>query len=136
MLRNILAIIAGFVIGSLVNVGLVSLGPMLIAPPPGLDMTSVESLREGAQLLQPRHYLFPFLAHALGTLVGATAAFLLAASYKRAIALGIGVFFLAGGVAASFMIPSPAWFIALDLLLAYVPMGWLGAIIGRRLTSH
>ena len=27
---------------------------------------------------------------------------------------------------ASLMIPAPAWFIATDLLLAYLPMAWLG----------
>jgi hypothetical protein len=45
----------------------------------------------------------------------------------------IGVIFLCGGVAASFMIPAPAWFIALDLLAAYLPMAWLGIQLGTRL---
>lgn len=43
----------------------------------------------------------------------------------------IGGGFLAGGVAAAFMIPAPAWFIALDLLLAYLPMAWLAIAAGR-----
>lgn len=135
MLRNTVAVLVGVVLGGIVNMGLVTAGPTLIAPPAGLDMTSVESLREGAHMLEPKHFLFPFLGHALGTLAGALAAFLIAASYKTAIALGIGVFFLIGGVAASTMIPSPAWFVALDLLGAYVPMGWLAVNIGRRMLS-
>ena len=33
-----------------------------------------------------------------------------------------------GGIAAVRMMPStPAWFAALDLGVAYLPMGWLGA---------
>jgi hypothetical protein len=32
-------------------------------------------------LFEPRHFVMPFLAHALGTLAGALAAFLIAATY-------------------------------------------------------
>jgi hypothetical protein len=40
--------------------------------------------------------------------------------------------FLSGGVAASFMIPAPKWFVALDLLAACLPMAWLATQIGAR----
>ena len=75
----------------------------------------------------------PFLAHAVGTLAGALAAYLIAATYRAQIAYVIGAVFLCGGVAASFMIPAPAWFIALDLLAAYLPMAWLSIQIGARM---
>ncbi len=39
----------------------------------------------------------------------------------------IAVFFLAGGIANVLMLPSPTWFIILDLVVAYIPMGYLGA---------
>ena len=44
-----------------------------------------------------------------------------------------GVVFLLGGIAASFMIPAPAWFIVLDLVVAYLPMAWLAGRLGARL---
>jgi len=78
----------------------------------------------------------PFLAHAPGTLAGALGGCLIAVTHRLPIALAIGVLFLCGGVAASFMIPAPAWFIALDLPLAYIPMAWLGARLGARLTRR
>jgi hypothetical protein len=31
------------------------------------------------------------------------------------------------------MIPAPAWFIALDVLAAYLQMAWLGIRIGTRM---
>lgn len=93
-------------------------------------MTTPEGIKAAIPLMQPIHFLMPFLAHALGTLVGALIAALLAASNKLRIALGIGVFFLIGGIAACFMIPTPAWFMAVDLLLAYIPMAYLGAMLG------
>ena len=39
---------------------------------------------------------------------------------------GLGAFFLLGGIVNVFMLPSPAWFTVLDLVGAYIPMGWLG----------
>jgi hypothetical protein len=45
----------------------------------------------------------------------------------------IGFVFLGAGIAACFMIPAPAWFMATDLLLAYLPMAWLAIQVGRRI---
>ncbi len=126
VIRNILAVIAGLVIGSLVNFGLITIGPNVIPPPPGVDVMDMESLKASMHLFEPRHFIFPFLAHALGTLVGAIVASFLAASHKMKFAIGVGAFFLLGGIMSSFMIPAPTWFIALDLIGAYIPMGWLG----------
>lgn len=135
LLRNVLAILAGIVLGGVVNMALITLGPSLIPPPAGVDVSSAESLSQAMHLFQSRHFIMPFLAHALGTLAGALAAYLIAASYKAQMAYGIGAFFLCGGVAASFMIPAPVWFIALDLLAAYLPMAWLGIQMGARMTQ-
>ena len=132
LLRNLLAFLAGLVLGGAVNMALVLLGPALIPPPAGVDVTNAESLARGVHLLEPRHFVMPFLAHALGTLVGALAAYLIAATHRVQVAFVIGVFFLIGGITASFIIPAPAWFIALDLIAAYIPMAWLATRIGDR----
>jgi hypothetical protein len=133
LLRNILAVIAGLAIGGALNSALIALSPSLIPPPPGVDLNNPESLSNAIHLFEPRHFVMPFLAHALGTLAGALAAYLIAATHRARIAYVIGALFLCGGVAASFMIPAPAWFIALDLLVAYLPMAWLAIRIGARM---
>ena len=133
LLRNVGAVLLGIVVGSLVNMAIIAVGPALVPPPAGVDVDTAEGLAAGIHLFQPRHFLAPFLAHALGTLAGALVAWLVAASHKAAFAWAIGAVFLAGGVAAAVMIPAPAWFIALDLLLAYLPMAWLAIRAGRRL---
>lgn len=132
LLRNVLAVIAGIVIGGVVNMALIALSPLLIPHPAGVDVSSPEGLSSAMHLFEPRHFVMPFLAHAVGTLAGALAAYLIAASHKALIAYVIGALFLCGGLAASFMIPAPTWFIALDLLAAYLPMAWLGIQIGTR----
>jgi hypothetical protein len=132
-LRNVLALLAGIAIGGGVNMALITLSPWLIPPPAGVDVNNAESLSKAIHLFAPRHFVMPFLAHAAGTLAGALAAYLIAASYKVQMAYVIGAIFLCGGLAASFMIPAPAWFIALDLLAAYLPMAWLGVHMGTRI---
>lgn len=136
VLRNVLAVIAGLVVGSALNMLLITVGPMIIHLPAGVDMSNPESLSKGMHLLGPQHFIMPFLAHALGSLAGALTAYLIAASYKMHIAIAVGILFLCGGVAASFMIPAPVWFIALDLLVAYLPMAWLGTKVGAGLRQE
>ena len=135
ILRNIFALLIGIAVGGGVNMGLIVLGPSLIPPPAGVDVTNAESFRAAIHLFEPRHYVVPFAAHALGTLAGALAGFLLAATQRTAISCGIGAVFLFGGIAASFMIPAPVWFVGLDLVIAYIPMTWLGLTIGKRMRS-
>jgi hypothetical protein len=117
-------------VGGLVNSALIMLSPSLIPPPAGVNVNDPESLRTSMHLFEPRHFIMPFLAHALGTLAGAFTAYSIAVTHKLPLALAVGVVFLCGGVAASFMIPAPTWFIALDLIVAYIPMAWLGARLG------
>jgi len=130
--RNILAVIAGLAVGSIVNMALVMAGSSLIPLPDGVDPNDMESFKANAHLFEPKHFLTPFLAHALGTLIGAMTAAFIAVGPKRMCAWIVGGFFLLGGVAAAFLIPAPAWFVALDLIIAYVPMAWLGHLLATR----
>jgi hypothetical protein len=126
LIWNILAIVAGVFAGSLVNIVLVNIGPMVIPLPEGADVSTMEKLQESMALFTPANFLFPLLGHALGTLAGAFVAAKLAASHSMKIALGIGLFFLVGGIAAMQMLGGPAWFLVTDLVASYIPMGYLG----------
>lgn len=132
IIKNILAVVAGIIVGMVVNMGLVMIGASIIPAPAGVDVMDPESIAASLDLFGPQNFIFPFLAHALGTLVGAFVAAKLAASHKMRYGLGIGFFFLIGGIAAVAMIPAPVWFIALDLIVAYLPMGWLGGKLADR----
>jgi hypothetical protein len=121
---NIIAVICGIVVGSAMNMLIIYYGPLVIPPPEGVDTTTAEGLKAGMNLMKPVHYIVPFVAHFAGTFVGAFVAARIAVTHKMKFALGIGFFFLLGGIAASFMIPAPLWFIAVDLLLAYIPAAY------------
>ena len=134
VLRNILAFILGLVIGSVVNGGLVTIGMQVVPLPAGADTSTMEGLQEAMKSFTPMNFLFPFLAHALGTLAGAFVAAKLAATRPMTLAVGIGLLFLLGGIFMVISVGGPVWFIAADLLLAYLPMAYLGAVLagGKR----
>jgi hypothetical protein len=131
-LRMLMSVVLGFVLGSVVNMALVMVSGHVIAPPAGSDVTTMEGLKASLPLFEPRHFLFPFLAHALGTLCGAIAACWMAPGKSAIAAYIVGGLFLLGGIANTLMLPSPVWFTTLDLLLAYLPMAWLGQALVRR----
>ena len=124
--RNILAVVAGIIIGGFINMGIIMLSGSVIPPPEGVNPADMESLAENMHRFGPQHFIMPFLAHALGTLIGAFIAAKIAVGKKMYYALAIGIFFLLGGIANAFMLPAPAWFIIVDLTGAYIPMAWLG----------
>ena len=125
-IRNILAVIAGLILGGIVNMTIIAISGSIIPPPAGADMTTMEGVKAAMPLLEPKHFLMPFLAHAVGTFVSALVAALIAVSHQMKIAIGIGVFSLLAGISAVMMIPAPLWFDVVDLVVAYIPMGYLG----------
>lgn len=135
-LRVALAVVAGLVAGSVVNMALIAVSGKVIAPPAGADVTTMEGLKGSLHLFEPRHFVFPFLAHALGTLVAAAVACWLAPGRSTLPAYVVGGLFLLGGIANALMLPAPAWFIAADLVLAYLPAAWLGQALAGRVLSR
>lgn len=132
-LRNMTWIFVGIVMGSIVNLCLVSLGMVLIPPPGGLDLSDPEVLKDNIKLLPPKSFLFPWLAHALGTLIGAFLVARYAAMKPFVGATVIAAFFLNGGLMMVLSVGGPKWFIGADLLLAYLPMAFIGGSLGGHL---
>lgn len=129
IVRNILAVIAGAVIGSLVNGSLIMMSSFIIPPPNGADVTTEEGLKSAMHLFEPKHFIMPFLAHAIGTLIGAVVAVAIAANNKMKMAIIVSILFLMGGIANVLMLPAPMWFNILDLVAAYFPMAFLAGKI-------
>jgi hypothetical protein len=112
--------------------GIIMISGSIIPPPEGGDITTMEGLKETMHLFEPKHFIFPFLAHALGTFVGAFVATKIAATRKMLMALIIGLFFLIGGTVNIAMLGGPMWFTALDIIMAYMPMAYLGWMLAKK----
>ena len=127
-LKNIIALVAGIVIGAAVNMGIVNISGFIIPPPEGADLTTMEGVKAAMPHFETKHFLMPFLAHAIGTLAGASITAFFAAGRNMRLSLIVGLVFFAGGAMAVYMLPeAPVWFDAVDLILAYFPMAFLGA---------
>lgn len=126
IVRNILAVIVGLVVGSMVNMAIIAAGHAIMPPPAGFDGNSMEGVATTIHLLQPVDFIVPFLAHAVGPFVGVLVAMFIAASSRKVIVIILGCLFLAGGIAANIMIPAPMWYRVVDVVLAYIPMAFLG----------
>lgn len=129
-LKSFLIVLFGFIVGSIVNMAFTTIGPYIVPLPQGVDVSTIEGLNAGMHLMETKHFLFPFLAHALGTFAGA---YFVARNCKRnklKLALTIGVLFLFGGIYMVFTVSSPQWFAITDLVFAYIPMAYLAGKLG------
>ena len=124
---EILLIIACLLLGGLLNQQIIDIQSYFIPLPAGFNLSSEEGMKQSMKLLSARHFLFPFLAHALGTLLSSSLAviFLKNSARLRYILWLIGGLFFAAGTYMVIILPSPWWFNAVDLILAYFPMAWL-----------
>ena len=125
IIKNILAIFGGVVIGMVVNMGLIITGNQLIPFEEGMNPMN-------AMNWEIKYFIFPFLGHTIGTSSGAFITSKFSASYHMLFAMCIGIFFLIGGISMVFILPAPIWFIVIDLVFAYLPMGWLGWKISNK----
>ena len=134
ILKNILAVLFGWLAGSVINMGIIRIGHLML-PISDLDPNDMESLARVMPTLDFKYFIFPFLAHAFGTLGGATIAGWIASAQKMKFSLGIGFLFLLGGIWVNYLIPGPVWFAITDIALAYLPMAWLGGKIAKKLSK-
>lgn len=127
VLLAIFGVIIGVFIGGTVNMGIIMLSDSIIPLPAGVDGSDMNSLAAGMHLFEPKNFIMPFLAHALGTFAGAFIAGFVARKYKLQVGLTVGGIFLFGGISMAISLPAPMWFNVTDIVFAYLPMGWLAS---------
>lgn len=129
-LRNVIAVIIGLSIGMTLNGYLIGISGSIIPLPEGMDPNNPDHLKKYMPLFETRHFVMPFIAHALGTLISALITVLIAASNHMKLAMIIAIFSLIGGVLIALMIGSPWLATIVDWLFAYFPMAFIGAKLG------
>jgi hypothetical protein len=131
-LKIALAIFGGLLVGGIVNMSIINISGSLIPPPEGADLSNMEGLKKAMVFFEPKHFLMPFLAHALGTFSGALICSLIVKEYKFICSLIVGLFFFIGGLTMVLQLPSPIWFNIVDLAFAYFPMAWVGSLLIKK----
>ncbi|MFM2228348.1 MAG: hypothetical protein RL664_1691 [Bacteroidota bacterium] len=132
---NVFVFVACVFAGGIANGLIINYSDAIIPPPVGSNLTTEEGLKAAMAVMEPKHFIMPFLAHAIGTLVGAFFVTLFIKDRKLFRALLVGFLFFLGGAWMVFELPSPLWFDAVDLGLAYIPMAWIGYKLGLRFSK-
>src|SRR5579883_2308525 len=135
VLRSILAVLLGFVVASGVIGVIEHISHAIFPPPAGLDPSNAEATHRALASMPAGAYLFIVLAWALGTFSGAWVAGLVAKNGKRVHALIIGFAFLAVGIIMMMLLPHPAWFMILGLLI-YLPAAYAGGELAERMARR
>ena len=129
---NILSVLVGVFIGAIVNMAILMMSSAIIAPPKGVDMTSDAGINAAMPLLEPKHFLMPFLAHAIGTFVAVYLATRFSKTKAIRIPIIIASIYLIGGIMEVMNLNAPLWFNVIDLLGAYFPMAFIAFKWGKR----
>ncbi len=128
MFKQILLLLLGLVAGSIANMGVLQIAGLLI-PSPVPEGASIEEMAAFMDQFEWFHFIGPWLAHAAGTLVGASIVRKWS-SFPQTFPWVVAGFFFFGGLSMVFLLPgTPVGFILADLVGAYFPMAALSMVL-------
>jgi hypothetical protein len=126
IVRNILAVIAGFVVGSALISAVQYLNYQLNPPPPGLDPSKAEDIVKMMEGVTVPVLLMVEFSYLLGSLGAGFVSGKVAASRWKLWALVLGTAFTIANFVNMAQIPHPLWFAVLTTV-TFLPLAWLGA---------
>ncbi len=125
MARNILAVLAGLILG-VAAIGLIQwLNFQWFPPPPGLDPDKPEDVAKILRQISPWALVMLESSYIVGALVSGFTAARLARTRPLTLALALGVVFTLFNIANLLQIPHPAW-LAVLTTVTFLPLAWLG----------
>ena len=127
ILRIIVGLVAGAVLGMVVMMGLHLASTLIYAPPEGVEFMSQDAenlkrMRKWFSTLPAGAFVMATLCHGLGCLTGAVSAMFIAGRHSLISPLIIAGFFTLGGIMNMQSMPHPVWFPLLDLPIYIVPV--------------
>ena len=136
MIRSIVAVLAGLVAGSAVNMALVSVSNAMYPLPADVDPNDFEAFRAYVEAhgLATGAMIIVLLAHSGGSFVSGLVCGLIAKRVWYLAAVILGILWTFGGITMLVMLPAPLWFAIADLLL-YVPAALLGVKLGGSIVA-
>ena len=124
ILKYIIIVILGIMIGMIINMGLIILGGIIFIPADNFDPMNAINW-------DLKYFIFPFLAHSFGTVSGSFIVSKLSKNSNIVMPMVVGLYFLVGGIYMITILPAPTWFILIDIILCYIPMALLGWKISK-----
>ena len=134
IVQNIFAILLAIFAASIITFSIIVLGHSIVPTPDGIDTNNFESIKSNFHLFQAKHFLFPLLAHVLGTFVSSYLLSRFAKTYKFWFAIGIGIIFMLASLSLSLRIGHLNW-IGIIEIAQYIPVSVLGYEVWQRTSS-
>ncbi|MCH2160424.1 MAG: hypothetical protein MK085_00980 [Phycisphaerales bacterium] len=136
MIRNILAVILGIIVGMIFNMAVVILNTAVLYPvPEGFDWNDTEKVAEYFSGLPLTAFLVVLVAHLGQAFFGGLVAAAISRNAAMTVAMIVGVLSMLFGIANMMMMPNPAWmWIEVPL---YLLAAWLAAriVLGGRVAK-
>ncbi len=117
MVRNILGLIAGFVVGGIVFTVFQIVSHSLAEVPVGIDWNNLSEVTEFFRTLPVSSFLIVVAGYAVGSFFGGLLVGLISSSKQISWPLILGVLFAAGWTMNIISLPHPVWMIVLVYLL-------------------
>ena len=107
--RSILAVLVGLVAASLTVLLIEIASHWLLPVPPGMDVTSRESMATAMHNLPVASLLAILVAWAVGSFIGGWVAASIARTHQTRCAIIVAILIILSGIANMLMIPHPIW---------------------------
>ena len=127
VVRIILAVVVGFLVGSAVMMGMHMATAGLYPPPEGLDVYDPdqrEAVKEWMKTLPDGAFVVAAIAHWIGCAAGVAIAMLITLRRSMRPAWILGGLFLVAGIINVSQVPHPGWFPFVDIP-GYLVVAWL-----------
>ena len=123
MIRNILAVVVGLIVGMIFNMCVVLLNTTLYPMPEGVTFEDADGTAAYFAELPVTAFLIVIVAHVGQAFFGGLVAAVISRNASMVVAMIVGVLSMIAGIANMMLMPMPAWMwieLPLYLLAAYV----------------
>ena len=127
IIRNIIAVLVGWVVGSMANMAIFKLNETIYPMPEGVDFSDTEGFAAYVSTLPLIALLLVLTAHLGQSFFGSWVAAAISKKQPMIVAMIVGVLSLIGGIVMFVRIPHPTWML-IEMPL-YLVVAWLAALI-------
>lgn len=128
MIKNILAVISGIIVGNIAIMGLHYVGMIFYPLPEGIDINDMKAIAEYIGIAPIGSLFFVMFAHIGGAFIAGIATALI--DKNRITAYIVGGFFTLTGAYNLYVFPHPLWF-NIEVIL-YLPAAYFGFKLANR----
>lgn len=135
MLRTVLSVIAGVLVGFFVITLIEAASHFIFPPPEGLNPMDAESIKLYMKDIPIGALLLVWFSYVAGSFVSGLIAAILSRINQMRVGFACGLIMLIAGSFNLYMIPHPLWF-SIGTILTYIPLALAGSNFGKKIKDN